>query len=164
MSVLILSREYSSAGYSEHGERALSFSVESTRHLDTPNPRSENSRSQSSVLGFAAVITITRADSATGVLVYIHTHDDNSNIQAATVRPAQRTTVCQSRLTAQTRAPTPRPIPRPARGLLRHSAHRGQSHVPCNLRHHNARIPYIQPIQRTVTHSTCCAYTLHSLQ
>jgi len=38
------------------------------------------------------------------------------------------------------RAPALRPISRPA--LLRHSAHRGQSHVPCKLRHHDARISY----------------------
>jgi len=91
----------------------------------------------------ARVIVITEMKSRT----YSHAHSN----RGSPLKPALR-------------APTPQPIPRPARGLLCHSAYWGQSHIPCVRRHRDARISYERQTPNrdtcTVTRNTPRAYSI----
>jgi len=117
----------------QHRERAFSFSIERTRLSD---PLSQ--------------LLVQTPNSRT-----LAHNEERTNVQTATVRPAQHTTehtlieAYRDRAPAPTasykpalHAPAPWPITRPARGLLRHSVRQGQSQAPRNHRYRDARISY----------------------
>jgi len=146
--VLKRRREYSTSRYSESRRRAFSFPVESTRPSDIPRVRGERSRPPSSVLDAAIVIALTRISSVTGTL--IRHRVANPNIQAATVRPAQRLPINAYR------APRPGAAAYPASGS-RPPTSLGPSGpiVPSKYQHRDACIPDTKKtLPRIVTRNT----------
>jgi len=130
------------------------LSTESTRYPDTPSPGSERSRFPSSVLDLLKTPLQGNERSrclprVLGILTLRLSETNTLALHRTFERPprgpryrlAARANPSTPRRPAL-RAKAPRPVPRPADGLLRHQASRGQSADPHRRAHYATRIAH----------------------